>query len=87
MQNLFLEKRKILGVTRKDFSDALGLSREQEKQSVLWDKGVEEPPAEIIQKIQSFPTEPRFKCETGDFRTIDLFAGIGGIRLAFQNLG
>lgn len=87
MQNLFLEKRKMLGITRKDFSDALGLSREEEKQTILWDKGIENPPAEIIQKIQEFPVEPQFKCETGHLKTIDLFAGIGGIRLAFQNLG
>ena len=39
MSNLFLDKRKKLNITRKDFCDALGLSKEEEKLSILWEKG------------------------------------------------
>lgn len=88
MSNLFLEKRKMLNITRKDFCDALGLSKEEEKWSVLWEKGKIEIPDSILTKIIDFPTTPPFiNPVQGRYKTIDLFAGIGGIRLAFQNLG
>ena len=82
--------REKLGITRKEFSDALRLSYEQEKELKLWETGKEEIPDDIYQQIMSFPTEPLLKSparEQCKFTIIDLFAGIGGIRLAFQQEG
>ena len=82
--------REKLGITRKEFSDALQFSYDQEKKLKLWETGVEEIPIDIYQKIMSFPTEPALKNpprEQCKFTTIDLFAGIGGIRQAFQRQG
>lgn len=49
-----------------------------------------EIPDEIYNKIMSFPPEPPFKNKPLNqcrFKQIDLFAGIGGIRQAFQKQG
>ena len=80
--------RKELNITRKEFSDALSFSKEEEKNLKLWEDGTLEIPEYIYNKIISFPTEPPFKSpENYLFTQIDLFAGIGGIRLGFQNNG
>ena len=82
--------REKLGISRKEFSDALGLKKEQEKLLKSWESGEEEIPQNIYKKIKAFPTDPPFKnrdIQECKFKQIDLFAGIGGIRQAFQNLG
>lgn len=82
--------RDKLGITRKEFSDALGLSIEEEKELKLWETAKKEVPDEIYKKILAFPTEPPFvapSLENSRFTQIDLFAGIGGIRLGFQRHG
>ncbi len=82
--------RNKLGITRKEFSDALCLEKDQEKLLKDWETGVLEIPEEIYNRIMSFPTEPPFKNRPLDecrFKQIDLFAGIGGIRQAFQRHG
>ena len=83
-----LKVRKKLGITRKEFSDALQFTFEQEKSLKDWETGQKNIPEEIYQKIMSFPTEPVLKNppkEQCKFTMIDLFAGIGGIRQAFQS--
>lgn len=85
-----LAVREKLGIRRKEFSDALCFSREQEKMLKDWESGKFDIPDEIYGKIMSFPTEPLFKnrpIEECRFKQIDLFAGIGGIRLPFQKHG
>ena len=82
--------RKKLGITRKEFSDALNLDKTQEKLLKEWETGTMEVPVDIYNKIMHFPTEPPFKnrpMEECRFTQIDLFAGIGGIRQAFQRQG
>lgn len=84
------EVRKTLDITRKEFSDALGFNKEQEKKLKLWEEGAEEIPEEVFQAIMKFPTAPplispsKKQCK---FTQIDLFAGIGGIRQGFQMHG
>ena len=46
---------------RKEFSDALCFTREQEKMLKEWETGKLEIPDEIYDKIMNFPTEPLFK--------------------------
>ena len=82
--------REKLGITRKEFSDALYFDKEQEKKLKNWELGDEEIPDDVYRKIIRFPTEPPFKnrpIEECRFKQIDLFAGIGGIRQAFQRQG
>ncbi len=85
-----LAVRKKLGISRKEFSDALQFSLDQEKKLKLWEEGAEEIPADIYERIMAFHTEARFRNmprEESKFTIIDLFAGIGGIRQAFQRVG
>lgn len=82
--------REKLGITRKEFSDALYFSKEQEKLLREWETGKLDVPEDVYEKIMSFPTEAPFKNKPLDecrFKQIDLFAGIGGIRQAFQRQG
>ena len=82
--------RDKLGINRKEFSDALGLNREEEKLLREWEEDATIVPDDIYQRILNFPTKPPFKNKPLNkcrFKQIDLFAGIGGIRLAFQNQG
>lgn len=84
------DKRQGLGITRKEFSDALGFTLEQEKSLKLWEEGKSEIPINIFNKIKAFPEKPPFKnpkIEDAKFTIIDLFAGIGGIRQGFQKHG
>jgi len=85
-----LAVREKLGIRRKEFSDALSFTREQEKMLKDWETRKLDVPDEIYDKIMSFPTEPLFKnrpIEECRFKQIDLFAGIGGIRQPFQKHG
>lgn len=82
--------REKLDITRKEFSDALGLSKEDEKELKFWESGIKIVPDNIYDKIIMFPTEPPYKAPTEEecrFTQIDLFAGIGGIRQGFQRCG
>ena len=87
---LLINKRKRLDVTRKELSDALGFTPEQEKSLKLWEEGKIQIDKDIYNKIKEFPEGPAFPApslEESKFTMIDLFAGIGGIRLAFQKQG
>lgn len=84
------EKRKKLGLTQKDFADALGLGKNGERTLRRWENGESTPSPIIYKSIISFADEIPFKNTPEDeakFRFIDLFAGIGGIRIPFQELG
>lgn len=85
-----LKIRLTLDITRKEFSDALGLTKSEEKDLKLWESNSKAIPKDIFNKIINFPTKPQLvgpsikKCR---FTQIDLFAGIGGIRQGFQRKG
>lgn len=87
-KNEVKEKRVRLGLTQKEFADALGLGRTGERQIRRWENGESQPSSIEYNAILNFPEEPPFPApENPRFTMIDLFAGIGGIRMAFQKQG
>lgn len=85
------EKRNRLGLTQKEFADALGIFGKYGDRTLRrWENGETKPSALEFQLVMDFPENPPFSnipLQDSRFRMIDLFAGIGGIRLAFQRLG
>ena len=87
--NDIVEKRKKLGLTIKELSDALGYGVSGESQLRAWEKGTEAIPDADYDRIMKFATITPYKkpVDSPKFKFIDLFAGIGGIRIPFQEEG
>ncbi len=83
------EKRKSLGLTQKDFADALGMGKNGERTLRRWENGESTPSTIEYNAIMSFASTVPFSKnnKTPNFKFIDLFAGIGGIRIPFQEFG
>jgi DNA (cytosine-5)-methyltransferase 1 len=82
-------KREALGLSVKEFADAIGLGKDDGKLFRSWESGNHIPTSEQLNKILSFAVNQPYAGEFGkeSFNYIDLFAGIGGIRIPFQELG
>lgn len=83
------DKRTSLGLTQKDFADALGLGRFGDRTLRRWENGESSPSPLVYRAIMSFASNLPYSVPVNDpaFSFIDLFAGIGGIRIPFQELG
>ncbi|GAB6611218.1 MULTISPECIES: DNA (cytosine-5-)-methyltransferase [Bacillus cereus group] len=82
------QKRERLGITQKEFADALGLGKNGDRTLRRWENGESVPSPLELKAIMDFPEDPPFLPPNDPhFTMIDLFAGIGGIRLAFQKQG
>ncbi|WP_456325627.1 DNA (cytosine-5-)-methyltransferase [Desulfonauticus submarinus] len=83
------EKRIRMGLSYTDFSILLNMKEHGERTIRGWEKGEHKPTKAKLKQIVGLPETMPFKQEEGakQFRFIDLFAGIGGIRLPFQELG
>lgn len=81
-------KRQELGLTQKDFADALGLGKNGDRTLRRWENGESTPSKLEYKSIMDFATTVPFQNNGNEkFDFIDLFAGIGGIRIPFQELG
>lgn len=85
---LIKDKRNDLGLTQKDFADALGMGRNGERTLRRWENGESSPSNIELNHVLQFASDIPFKTKkVVKFKFIDLFAGIGGIRIPFQELG
>lgn len=87
--SLVKQKRESLGLSQRDFAKLIGLKENGERTVRGWENNEHTPSLSkqnIISKLQT--TVPFRQVNSKDaLRSIDLFAGIGGIRLGFQKLG
>lgn len=83
------KKRSSLGLSQKDFADALGLGKFGDRTLRRWENGESSPSALEYKAIMSFAVDTPYteRVRNPEFSFIDLFAGIGGIRIPFQELG
>lgn len=83
-------KRLRLDMTQKEFSDSLGLGRNGERTLRRWENNETSPSTIELNMILNYPEIHPFGVDENfdeDFTFIDLFCGVGGIRLPFQQLG
>ena len=87
--DLVKAKRMAFGMSQKQFAELLGLKENGERTIRGWENGEHTPTHTKIAAIEALKTTIPFKQteKKESLKSIDLFAGIGGIRLAFQNLG
>lgn len=74
------------GISIDDFADQAGFSR---RTVYRWESGAATPRLAAIRLLKSMNSKGRdvLANEPGSFRFIDLFAGIGGLRRGFEDLG
>ncbi len=85
----FSELRQRAGLSLEEASVELGYSLSQ---LYRWERGESAPKAAVyraLSMIALFAPEPKITTNEGkvSFRFIDLFAGIGGLRIGFQGIG
>lgn len=82
-------KRAQFGLSIKEFADALTLGSNGEKLLRSWENGEPAEDMDLIERIKGFGEIAPYRkpVEDPSFKFIDLFAGIGGIRIPFQELG
>ncbi len=89
--------RKNLGLGRTEFANLLNMSSTGERTVRGWEEGEHTPSAKKLADVEKLKSKLAKDLEQAPFRQadkknanftfIDLFAGIGGIRLPFQQLG
>jgi len=79
-------KRLNIGLNQKEFAMILGLNDTSSRTVRGWEAGEHSPSPAKIKQIRALKDKPPFKDKRRkhDFTFIDLFAGIGGLRLPFQ---
>jgi DNA (cytosine-5)-methyltransferase 1 len=90
LANFLRKKREGMGLNQSEFAQLLGMKESGERTVSGWERGEHSPSASRLKIIQDLPDTSPFKQKENhkyQYTFIDLFAGIGGIRLAFQNNG
>ena len=86
--SLIKEKRERLQMNQKEFANFIGLSKYGDRTIRRWENGESMPSILELNAIMRFheriPFEDNMKAK---YKMIDLFSGIGGIRLGFQKTG
>lgn len=78
-------KRQKLNLTQREFAHVLGLPQHGDRTVRRWENNETKPSKLELDAIVSLTERIPFpNPEKADYRLIDLFAGIGGIRLGFQ---
>lgn len=83
-------KREELGLTQKEFASLLKLGKEGARTVRRWEAGECTPAAlyvDYIVKLEPHPPYADAKTKRNDFTYVDLFAGIGGMHLAYSAAG
>ena len=80
-------KRQSIGLSVKEFADALGLGKDGDSIVRKWESGELVPSPEEKIKLMEFASAVPFQNNGDKFSFIDLFAGIGGIRIPFMENG
>lgn len=94
-QNQIKSIRENLGLGRTEFANLLGLGSQGERTVRGWENGEHKPSKAKQEAILALESElqeakrkaPLHTCGQSKFKFIDLFAGIGGLRIPFQRLG
>lgn len=88
------QKRINMGLTQCEFARRVGLNTNGERTIRGWESGEHEPSKSALSRILSLHESTPFRQKPSDlfntdfkFTFIDLFAGIGGMRIPFQALG
>ncbi|MFC6276852.1 DNA (cytosine-5-)-methyltransferase [Psittacicella hinzii] len=85
---LIKEKRLRLNMTQKELADAVGMSKFGDRTIRRWENGESTPSNLELKAIMSFPENVPFPNNSNaKYKVIDLFAGIGGVRLGFHQTG
>lgn len=71
-------------VTQRKLAAFLGVT---EKTVGRWDRGEVEPPRIVVPALTNLLNRSKAPVQDHDFTFVDLFAGIGGIRLGFEDNG
>ena len=86
ISNFIKLKREGMGLTQSELAQILGMKENGERTVSGWERGEHKPTETKLRLIKELPDIAPFR-QDDFFSFIDLFAGIGGIRLAFQKLG